>query len=50
MKEAEACMDEAIATAATDQEAARAMARECLKDFFSSGHGTDKTRKKGKSG
>lgn len=46
MKEVEACMDKAIDTATTDQEAARAMARECLKDFMESGQGADKVKKK----
>lgn len=50
MKEAEACMDKVIGTAATDQEKARAMARECLEDFLKSGHGADAVKKKGKSG
>ena len=50
MKEAEACMDKAIDTAATDKEAARTMARECLKGFLESGHGADKAKKKSKSG
>ena len=49
-KKAEACMDKAIATAVTDQEAARAMARDCIKDILDSGHGIDKVKKKGKSG
>lgn len=49
-KEVEACMDKAIDTAATDQEAARAMARECLEVFLESGPGIDKIKKKGKSG
>jgi hypothetical protein len=50
MEKAEACMDKAIDTAATDQEAARTMARECLKDFLESGHGAEEIKKKGKSG
>ena len=43
-------MDKAIDTAATDKEAARSIARECLKEFLESGHGTDQIKKKGKSG
>ena len=48
MKNAEACIDKAIETGATDQSAAREMARECLKELLDAGHGADK--KKGKSG
>lgn len=50
MKKTEACLDKAIDTAATDKEAARSMARECLNGFLESGHGIDKIKKKGKSG
>ena len=50
LKTAEECMDKAIDAAATDQEAARTMARECLKDFLDAGHGAEQVKKKGKSG
>lgn len=43
-------MDKAIDTAATDQAAARTMARDCLKDFLDAGHGAEKVKKKAKSG